>query len=36
MTKGGSKIVLMLWFVALRDIQAGEELSYDYGDEYWD
>lgn len=25
-----------LWFVAKRDIQNGEELSYDYGDEYWD
>lgn len=25
-----------LWFVALRDIDEGEELSYDYGDSYWD
>lgn len=25
-----------LWFVATRDIESGEELSYDYGDSYWD
>lgn len=25
-----------VWFVAMRDIEAGEELSYDYGDSYWD
>jgi SET domain-containing protein len=25
-----------LWFVAIRDIEQGEELSYDYGDSYWD
>jgi SET domain-containing protein len=25
-----------LWFVAIRDIEVGEELSYDYGDFYWD
>jgi len=25
-----------LWYVALRDIQIGEELLYDYGDCYWD
>jgi SET domain-containing protein len=37
MTKDGNKIVVpTLWFVALRDIQIGEELSYDYGDSYWD
>ena len=24
-----------IWFVALRDIEAGEELLYDYGDNYW-
>lgn len=33
----GSKIVEpRLWYVALRDIQIGEELLYDYGDCYWD
>ena len=33
----GEKLVQpRLWFVALRDIQAGEELCFDYGDEYWD
>ena len=25
-----------LWFVAIRDIESGEELSYDYGDCYWE
>mmetsp|Transcript_47869 Transcript_47869/g.116461 ORF Transcript_47869/g.116461 Transcript_47869/m.116461 type:complete len:305 (-) Transcript_47869:449-1363(-) len=25
-----------LYFWATRDIEVGEELSYDYGDEYWD
>jgi SET domain-containing protein len=25
-----------LWFEAIRDIEHGEELSYDYGDSYWD
>ena len=25
-----------LWFIALRDIAAGEELQYDYGDVYWE
>lgn len=25
-----------LYFAALRDIQAGEEICYDYGVEYWD
>lgn len=35
-TKDGNKIVQpKLWFLALRDIQAGEELLYDYGDSYW-
>ena len=24
-----------VWFVATRDIAPGEELSFDYGDEYW-
>lgn len=24
-----------VWFVAIRDIEVGEELLYDYGDEYW-
>jgi SET domain-containing protein len=38
MTKEGNKIAMpTFWFVALRDIQAGEEMSYDYGDQYyWD
>jgi SET domain-containing protein len=25
-----------LWFEAIRDIEHGEELSFDYGDSYWD
>jgi SET domain-containing protein len=37
MMKDRNKIVKSkLWFVDLRDIQSGEELSYDNGDEYWD
>ena len=24
-----------VWFVALRDIEAGEEICFDYGDDYW-
>ena len=24
-----------VWFVANRDIEAGEELCFDYGDDYW-
>ena len=24
-----------VWFVATRDIEVGEELLYDYGDDYW-
>jgi SET domain-containing protein len=34
----GGEMVLQprLWFVAIRDIEYGEELSYDYGDSYWD
>jgi len=24
-----------VWFVAKRDIEAGEELCFDYGDGYW-
>lgn len=32
----GEKIVQpRLWYVALRDIQRGEEICYDYGEEYW-
>jgi hypothetical protein len=27
---------LLIEFVALRDIAAGEELTHDYGPEYWD
>ena len=26
----------MIEFVALRDIEEGEELTHDYGPEYWD
>jgi SET domain-containing protein len=26
---------LLIEFVALRDIEAGEELTHDYGEEYW-
>ena len=33
----GTKMIQpRLWYVALRDIQVGEELLYDYGDSYWD
>jgi SET domain-containing protein len=34
----GGEMVLQprLWFVAIRDIEHGEELSFDYGDSYWD
>jgi len=36
-TWDGEKLVEpRLWFVALRDILAGEELCFDYGNEYWD
>jgi SET domain-containing protein len=24
-----------VWFVANRDIEAGEEICFDYGDDYW-
>ena len=24
-----------IWFVALRDVTAGEELCFDYGETYW-
>jgi euchromatic histone-lysine N-methyltransferase len=24
-----------VWFVTRRDVVAGEELCFDYGDEYW-
>jgi SET domain-containing protein len=35
--EGEMKVVQpRLWFVAMRDIESGEELSYDYGDSYWD
>jgi SET domain-containing protein len=33
---GKKTIQPRLWFVAMRDIANGEELSYDYGDSYWD
>jgi SET domain-containing protein len=36
MGDGGEIVQPSLWFVAIRDIQQGEELSYDYGDSYWD
>jgi SET domain-containing protein len=36
----GGELVLQLqptlWFEAIRDIECGEELSFDYGDSYWD
>jgi SET domain-containing protein len=33
----GGEMVLQprLWFEAIRDIEQGEELSFDYGDSYW-
>lgn len=35
--KEGKRVVQQpsLWFVSIKDIQIGEELSYDYGDCYW-
>jgi SET domain-containing protein len=36
MGDGGEVVQPRLWFVAIRDIEQGEELSYDYGDSYWD
>ena len=24
-----------VWFVATRDIEVGEELCFDYGEDYW-
>jgi SET domain-containing protein len=32
-TRSGGR--LLIEFVALRDIEAGEELTHDYGAEYW-
>lgn len=34
--KGEMVLQPRLWFVATRDIAYGEELSFDYGDSYWD
>jgi SET domain-containing protein len=33
---GGKVLQPRLCFVAIRDIECGEELSYDYGDSFWD
>jgi SET domain-containing protein len=32
---GNTVIQPRLWFVALRDVESGEELLYDYGGSYW-
>jgi SET domain-containing protein len=32
---GGKVLQPRLWFVAIRDIECGEELSYDYGGSFW-
>ena len=36
LARDGEKADPSLWFVAIRDIAAGEELAYDYGDVYWE
>ena len=37
MYSNGEDVILpRLWFIAKRDIEAGEELLYDYGDDYWE
>jgi SET domain-containing protein len=35
-SNGENVILPRLWFTAKRDIEAGEELLYDYGDGYWE
>ena len=32
---GETSVMPKLWFTALRNIEPGEELLYDYGDDYW-
>jgi hypothetical protein len=35
LSNGEDKILPKLWFTATRNIVVGEELLYDYGDDYW-
>lgn len=34
-SNGQDVVMPRLWFIALRDIAVGEELLYDYGEDYW-